>query len=450
MFSIRMTVGAVCLVAGMGTVAAGEAVTREEFQKFVDQLEKLSAENAQIKAANVEIRAENADLKKQMAKVKTAPVTDLEAELDKYVTVEEFKAVKNSVAAIKPGTTKFLLTGGASTTFTAPQQQNSTFSAEFDPIFLWKMSERLSFEAEIPFSAEDGGTSVELEYADIAYAANDYLTIQAGKFKSPFGLFNMRFDPAWMNKLADPPMIYDDGAAGLVPHQQVGIMGIGATDAGPTKIRYAAFLSNGLRVVPSDPATFGQLIPSNDADNNNSKGVGGRLGFLPIPNLELGGSFEYSSNVFDRNLHKAWGRLLGLDISMNRDFDPLLGTIDIKAEFVWSKVGNATYSVTTDPAADVRFNHNHRSGNYAQLAYRPTKVDQRWVKNLEAAVRYDHLDNPNPTADTPPDAQFQRENHDRWTVGLNYYLETSTVLKADYERDSHGGRTYYIQYAIGF
>jgi hypothetical protein len=434
----------------MGICAAGEAVTREEFQKLVEDVQKLKAENAQLKTSDTEIKAENADLKKQIAKVKPAQVTDLEAELDKYVTQEEFKAIKDTVVTVKPGTTKFLLTGGAITSFVAPEHQPSSFSAEFDPIFLWKMSERLSFEAEVPISV-DG--SVELEYADIAYVANDYLTIQAGKFKSPFGLFNPRFDPAWINKFADAPMIYDDGSPELmIPHEQVGVNFTGATDAGPTKIRYAVFTGNNLEVEPKDPATFGTVFKSSDFSNNNDKTIGGRLGFLPVPYLEIGASAQYSSNVFPRGDHTAYGRILGLDASMNRDFDPLLGTIDIKTEFVWTRVAPHTYATIAADGTetDVAFNHNHRSGCYAQLAYRPTRVCQKWVKNLEVGVRYDHITNPSATPDTPPDAQFQRVSHDRWTVGLNYYLEPSTVLKADYERDPHFGHVFQLQYAIGF
>ena len=447
MFSARMVL-VVCLSAGMGTVVAAEAVTREEFQKFVDQLQNLAAENAQIKAANVEIRAENADLKKEIAKVKPSAITEMvETELDKYVTLDEFKAIKDGVTASNPGTTKFLMTGSAVTTFTAPNNSSSQFTAEFDPIFLWKMSENLSFEAEVPITA-DG--SVELEYADIAYVANDYLTIQAGKIKSPFGIYNMRFDPPWMNKLVDPPMISDDGADGIVPHEQVGLMGIGAVDAGPTKIRYAGFVSNGLQVDQSTPATYGQLIKANNADNNNNKGIGGRIGFLPMPCVELGASAEYSSNVFNKGGPGAFGRVLGLDLSMNRDFDELMGTIDFKAEFASSKVGANTYQLATATPSTAVVLNNRRSGSYAQMAYRPTKIDQKWVKNLEAAFRYDHLSNPKVSADMPPDALFQRQSHDRWTVGLNYYLEPSTVLKADFERDDHGARVFTLQYAIGF
>jgi len=447
MLSTRIVLIA-CLSAGMGAVAAGEAVTREEFQKFVDEVAKLRAENAEIKT-------ENAELKKEMTKISTsatASAADLEKELDTFVTIEEFKPLKEIVSASKPGTTKMLLTGSAFTTFSAPQHSNSSFVSEFDPIFLWKMSDRLSFEAEIPISVENNDTAVELEYADIAYVVNDYLTVQAGKFKSPFGLFNMRFDPAWINKMSDPPMIYDDGAECLVPHEQVGVMGIGATDICSTKLRYAAFVSNGLRVEPSDPATFGQLLPHNNGDNNNDKGVGGRIGFLPIWGVELGASAEYSANVsdFSAATKRSVGVIYGFDLSMNRDFKPILGTIDFKAEYVNSKVGNNTYTLTTDPVSTVAFNHNHRSGSYVQVAYRPILVKQKYVKNFEWVARYDHLSNPNPTAGTPPDALFQRSNHDRWSVGLNYYLEPSTVLKADYEHDSHSGHTITLQYAIGF
>ena len=426
-----------------GASRAEEYVSKEEFQQFKAEFEKFKVQNEQLKTENAELRTEN----KNFQTINKA--TPIGARLDQSV-FSAAEQLRNDVNNVKSGTTKFLLTGSADVAYMDHAGNPSTFTSEFDPIYLWKMSDRLSFEAETPITVGSGGTSIELEYADIAYVVNDYLTVQAGKFKSPFGLFNMRFDPPWINKFSDAPAVYDDGAAGLVPHQELGVMGSGAIEAGPGKLKYNVFLSNGLRVETADPAAFGLFI-NNDQDNNKSKGVGGRLGYIPIPCLEIGFSGEFSSNVFDQGKQgDVSGRLLGADFSFIRDFDQLMGTIDFKAEWIWSKAGDATYMVNTNPVTTVVFNNNRRDGGYVQMAYRPIKFDQRWVKNLEFAVRYDHLSNPKPTADTPPDALFQRQNHDRYTVGLNYWLDASTVLKFDYERDSRDHRTIWLQYALGF
>ncbi|HEY3322328.1 MAG TPA: hypothetical protein VGP72_17835 [Planctomycetota bacterium] len=462
MFLRKLAIAAI-LCAGVLVISsprAEEAITKEQVQTIFNELAKLKAENTDIKAQNAQLQTQvtklNDQLQKQAAATKSGAIpSNIEQALDDFLAKDEFKPYKTKIDYMNPGTTKFLMTGSASTDFVAVAHQPSTFTTEFDPIFLWKLSERLSFEAETPIVALDGipgsaAASIELEYANIAYVVNDYLTIQAGKMKDIFGLFNPRYDPKWINKFVDAPMVYDDGGAGLVPHQQTGVQGIGAVDLGPTKLRYAAFISNGMHVEPADPATFGELIP-NDVDNNNNKGFGGRVGFLPIPSLELGFSIEYSGNVFDAGLPHAMGRILGADLSSIHEYDWLKGTLDLKAEWAWSAVGKATYQLNEpDGVTPVVFNNNRRNGGYFSLAYRPTKIDQKWVKNLEATVRWDHLSLPSMTADTPLDARFQRESHDRWTIGLNYWLTGSTVLKANYEHDSHSPRTFTLEYAIGF
>lgn len=428
------------LIIASAEVAAEEFVSRDEFQAFKVEFQKFKEQNEALKAANEKLQA-------QVTNFQTIrSTTPIETTLDKLSLAQE-NHISAELADVKSGTTKFLLTGAAVVSYESHEGDVSSFSTEFDPIFIWKLSDKLSFEAEVPLTVDGNTTGVELEYADIAYSASDWLTLQAGKFKSPFGLYNMRFDPAWINKFSDAPLVYDDGASGLVPHQELGVMASGAVEAGPGKLKYNVYVSNGMRVETADPGFFGLLI-NNDADNNRAKGVGGRLGYIPLPCLEFGVSGEFTRNVFDQGSNgDVPAHLLGVDFSFIHDFKWLQGTVDFKAEWIWSSVGNATYAIAGNPVA---FNNNKRDGGYVQMAYRPTLINQAWVKNLELAVRYDRLNNPNPSADTPPDAEFQRADHDRFSIGVNYWLDASTVLKADYERDSHDGRTFSLQYAVGF
>src|SRR5207302_6134161 len=72
-----------------------------------------------------------------------------------------------------------------------------------------------------------------------------------------------------------------------------------------------------------------------------------------------------------------------------------------------------------------------QDGGYAELAYRPTKLDNDFLRNLEMIFRWDHLSR-------DPSGQGDPEEA-RWTLGLNYWLSPSTVLKAAYEWDQPNG-----------
>jgi hypothetical protein len=67
---------------------------------------------------------------------------------------------------IFPGSTKFMLTGYGAAGFEARQHSDAVFGAQFNPIFLWKISDRLLFEGELSLELEDGETSTKLEVAN--------------------------------------------------------------------------------------------------------------------------------------------------------------------------------------------------------------------------------------------------------------------------------------------
>lgn len=87
-----------------------------------------------------------------------------------------------------------------------------------------------------------------------------------------------------------------------------------------------------------------------------------------------------------------------------------------------------------------------QDGGYAELAYRPTKLDGDFLRNLEMVFRWDHLSRDPSGLGDPWET--------RWTLGLNYWLSPSTVLKAAYEWDQPSGEpnrnALFIQTAMGF
>lgn len=86
----------------------------------------------------------------------------------------------------------------------------------FRPLFLWRLSDRLLFEAkpEIRLRANTEDASFALEYANFSYIVNDHVIVGAGKFITPFGLFPDRFYPG---KLLEEPLVYQRAPVGIAP-----------------------------------------------------------------------------------------------------------------------------------------------------------------------------------------------------------------------------------------
>jgi len=424
--------------------STGDYVSRAEYEKLKSELETLKAQMAQlIKNQTQQQPAAPAERPSAEFKAVTPPqseVSELRDELAKVKEIAESSA---------PGTTKFLLTGYAFAGFEKREGQPSTFNAGLAPIFLWELSNKLFFEGELELGLNDTETEVNLEYAQLTYLLNDYITVGAGKFLTPFDQFPARLHPPWINKLPDFPLVFNEDE-GLVPFSQVGAQILGAIPIGPTKLLYAVYVSNGPRL-NTDADSAGSLQFDNFTDIDHDKAVGGRVGFLPLPELEIGYSIEYARmEATDASADHADLVLQGVDMSYIHDFDWIKGRIDARAEWVWSQVSNLTY----DPDGSLGFGplkfNNWRTGGYAQLAYRPYKIKLPVVDKLELVARYDRIDEPNEA----PGAFDER----RWTFGLNYWLGPSTVIKAAFETGHRSSSdngdedvtAYLLQAAMGF
>ena len=124
-----------------------------------------------------------------------------------------------------------LLKGSAFAQFKWHEGDNSTFAAGFDPLFLWRFQDKLLFEGKLDISVQESDTFTELQYAAMDYICGDYLTIRAGKFLLPIGIFKEKIYPAWINKLPTNPLPYTLGDDGLLPETDVGVRGRPNSDA---------------------------------------------------------------------------------------------------------------------------------------------------------------------------------------------------------------------------
>ena len=406
-------------------------VTRQEYEELKAQMlamkKELDALKREKEAVPKQESAEGqavADMHKEVAPEAAPPVVEPEGPM--------------------LGTTKFYIAGWAEGMFEARNGSVSTFSASFNPIFLWELTPKLLFESRLEIEPSGGGTNVNLVYAQLTYLLNDYITLGIGEFFSPSNIFVERFEAQWINKLPDRPLaVYH----GILPNISVGAEVRGGFPIGPTRANYALYVSNGPTLNTFDPRTAGTLDFNSYTDNNDDKAIGGRVGFLPIPGVEVGYGFETAKPGFQGTTFAHVRSLVqSVDLDVTRDSDLLKGRINLYAQYAWSKVDHAVY----DPDGSLGFGPlaftSKRDGGYAEVAYRPTKMDMDFIRNLEMIFRWDHLSRAPSGLGAPEE--------ERWTLGLDYWLSPSTVVKAAYEWDNPRGErnrnALLLQAAMGF
>src|SRR6266498_4008588 len=403
---------------------------KQELDALKETVKQLTAGAAQAPAAGKAVSEG-----KQVVAVPPAAATE---ELR-----QEVESLKMQVKETFPGTTKFLLGGYGTAGFTARSGEDPFFDAAFNAIFLFKMTDRLLFEGELELEFEDNETTINLEIAQASYLLNDYMTIGVGRFLNPTNFFVERQHMNWVNKLPDKPLaVYD----GLLPESEMGAQLRGVIPIGPTKLEYVAFVANapGLITESDDFSEIGMLDFDNDANFGGHVAVGGHVGFIPIPQIEIGYGIQRSKvGPRDRAVENI---LQSADFNFVTDSAFLKGLINARAQWVWSHVGHFVF----DPDGEQGFGplafNNNRNGGYAQISYRPTHIDNDYLKNVEGVFRYDRFNQ----LHTPVGFDEQR-----FTIGLNYWLTPSAVLKLAYEFDDKNGGArdqdvFMMQAAVGF
>jgi hypothetical protein len=193
-----------------------------------------------------------------------------------------------------------ILTGSAGAFSFVTAGQN-LIDTQINPILLvpledhWLIESRAEFEGKFQRAPGDGPyggpVNKHVDYAQIDYIANPYLTITAGRFLTPFGIFNERLYPVWIRALQPDPLILPMNTA-----PSDGAMFRGGFPINPkANINYAVYAS---------VTSVG--IGSVDSERH----VGGRMGFFfPGPRLEVGGSWQKTLQDDRKNafgFHLAW------------------------------------------------------------------------------------------------------------------------------------------------
>lgn len=373
---------------------------------------------------------------------------------------QEATAAKNEAAAAGKdaraqdyAASNWHFAGYAHTSFLASDLpgHDSFLAGGFNPVFHYQYQDLVMFEGELEFETNStGGTNTELEYASIDVFAHDNLTVVAGKFLSPLGRFQEDLHPAWINKMPDRPAGFSN-AAGAFPLSEVGLMLRGGATIDPVMVNYSVYAGNG----PQVELTGGELEKVSfegvgEDDDNGNKAVGGRFGILPIPGLEVGGSFLVSS-IDGKNEGVSGGTSSGDFAWYGADLSYTRYGADLRFEWFTSQL-DSFFSQTAAATATGLVPTTDWEAWYAQLAYRLNELtDDPIVGNFEPVVRYGQFD-----IEGFGNFVTNGEQEDRLSVGLNYWFTPSLVVKnAASWRDfrnagAANGMEYRVQLAYGF
>jgi len=262
------------------------------------------------------------------------------------------------------------------------------------PLVLIPIGNRWLFEARATFETDlvqvpgrsgfhGGPVQKEVEYAQIDFIANPYMTVTVGRFLTPFGIFNERLYPVWIRNLQSDPLILPIGI-------------------GPSNASTGAMIRGGFKAHPKFDVNYAIYFSalSTTSHVNSDRFAGGRAGiFAPSARLEIGGSFQHllqqeRSNLF--GFHLVW--------------QPTRLPLDIRGEYAHSKRGSGYWFEPAYKLSQLRFLQNEM---------RRTQLVARYQQFFAGPLVSDSL---------PP------VNTKQFEFGLNYYFLDGLKLAGNYGR----------------
>ncbi len=421
------------LVVGVALWVCAQAAEADELGDLRGVVTEQGQLIDELRGELDELRAVQTQEGEEVPAVAASPASDtdsLPASADGEVTpeyvderIEEFETAPQS---------RFLISGYGDAHYRAVEDGPDGFGFGFNPGFHFRMSDRLHFNGELELGLQRDGheteTEVDLEFAQIDYLLTDWMTLSGGFFLTPFNAFGQRLHPSWINKLPSPPPIYGGhGEVGIIPVvSQVGaIVSGGATLwSDSSKFNYAVYVVNAPTIEEEDDEDVPLDFDFKSTPNSSSDvGYGARVGFLPIPNLEVGASYQTGKVAGSGDRYNLVGADLWYDFK----------GVEWRAEYVRLSQEFEDSSPSTQ-------------GYYVQASYRLDNLildsGEWWgqVGRVEPVVRWGQI------TDYAPNERRQL------ALGLNFWVYESAPLKLSYELNSgKGGEDrFFLQFSYGF
>ena len=288
-----------------------------------------------------------------------------------------------------------ILTGNAGY-FTTEDDAQYELVPEVNPVLLvpladkWLVESRAEFygDFERPKSGQPYGGQVEkdLDYLQADYIANRYVTVTAGRFLTPFGIYNERLYPIWIRDLHQVPLIFplESGSSDGV------MLRGGAPLTSWANFNYATY--------------FSTLTTNQTLDSGRAAGM--RTGvFFTRPRIEVGGSFR--KELMDER-HNSFG--------FHFAWQPPPIPLNLRAEYANSEYG---------------------SGYWVEGAYRLSQISvwNRAMRRTEFVARMQqYFSGDEQLPDEGSKYSLPHGDTQQPDFGLNYYLADGLKASASYAR----------------
>ncbi len=260
----------------------------------------------------------------------------------------------------------------------------------------YRVATEIEWEHGPMFSSSGGSGNIYLAKAFLEYKYSDAFLVRAGKFMSPFGIYNERHDatPTFLSTFL-PSSVYGKwdlsfgGEGRLFAKHATGVQILGNLFNQKWALKYQVYISNGRG--PDESAK----------DNNNNKGFGWRFVLSPpVEELRIGISYYSDKNGVANNAKQS---TLGFDA----EFD--ISSFHLEAEYFLPHLEKIDTSGTPiGKFWDV-------NGYYILAAY-------TFFDRLTPFARYEFFD---------PDIDVNQNGENIIIAGINYALSTSVYFKAE-------------------
>lgn len=265
---------------------------------------------------------------------------------------------------------------------------------QINPVLLFPIGHSLLLESHVDFTGffnRENGTSgpykgkvfKTIEDAQLDWLADSHMTVVAGRYILPFGLYHERLTPVWIHNLQDFPL---SSGIGTNPDGfGDGFMFRGVAASLPSvNIQYSAYLSA--------HESIDQLAAARVVGGDTSL-------FFPSLRLETGLSYQRSLEGYQLNNESAY---LG--------WQPHRTAVDLKAEYDRNHFGD---------------------GYWIEAAYSPQQfvLAPEFFRRMQLVGRMEQFFTRNGGGDGLP-----RVNEQRPEVGLNYLIRDDWKLVSSYGR----------------
>src|SRR4051812_38395406 len=277
------------------------------------------------------------------------------------------------------------------------------------PVLLVPFGEKWLFEGRATFEGEFehqngsfvGPVQKQVDYLELDYLANKYLTVTAGRFLTPFGIYNERLYPVWIRNLQTEPF-----ALALESGSSNGIM-----FRGGFAVSKSAVLNY---------STYFSVLDKNQVLSSRRQ-AGMRVGvFLPKPRLEVGFSLLRKLQGTHLNYygaHVVWQpRQLPLELRAEYAYWPSASAYWIEPAYRLSSI-HKLHAITGKTQLVGRFQQSFSANTFKLRGGYDFPTGD--AKQAEFGLNYYIMDGLRLTGSTG--RQFSATgNENVWTIGMTY------------------------------